>query len=98
MQKQDIVALATLARIELSETEIAAFSMELPAILEYVGAVQSMVAETEAVNPDLGPRYNVFRTDVISVTPEAHTADILGQMPEARDRYMVVKKILNVGD
>jgi len=95
MTKEEIYHLARLARIELTEAELEAFMVEIPAVIEYVGAVQKLVAENSVGEPKLGSRYNVFRADVVTNTGDTYTEDLLSEMPQVSGRHMVVKKILN---
>lgn len=96
MKKDDVQHLATLARIELSEQELASFTKEMSDILAYVGKVQELVADEVDSEPALGDRYNVFRKDVVTNEPDSHTEAILAEMPAKQGRYMEVKKILNI--
>jgi aspartyl-tRNA(Asn)/glutamyl-tRNA(Gln) amidotransferase subunit C len=95
MNKEEIKHLGTLARIELTDTEVDNFTKEISAILDYVSTIQEIVDDTGEVAPEFGPRYNVFRKDVVSNEPDSYTKDILANMPKQKDRYLVVKKILN---
>ncbi len=94
MTREEIIHLAALARIELSEAEIEKFTKELSAILSYVGTVQSLSAGAADAAPRLGDRYNVLRTDAVTNEPDEYTKAILAEMPQTEGRYMVVKKIL----
>jgi len=95
MNKEETKHLSTLARIELTDTEIDEFTAEMSAILDYVGTVQEIIDEGSATEPELGARYNVFRKDEVTNQPDEYTEDILANMPNQKDRYLVVKKILN---
>ncbi len=95
MTREEIKHLASLARIELTETEIQKFTTELSAILSYVSNVQTLVAETKDSGvPQVGDRYNIVRSDVVGNEADKYTEDILSEMPKTEGRYMVVKKIL----
>ena len=94
MKQEDVKHLATLARIELSPTEVESFTNEMSAILEYVSAVKDMVGDTNT-EPQVGVRHNVFRPDVVTNEPGEYTNDLLAEMPKTEGRFMVVKKILN---
>lgn len=94
MTREEIIHLAALARIELSEAEIEKFTKELSAILSYVGAVQTLASGATEAAPRLGDRYNVLRADVVTNEPGSYTKDILAEMPATDGPYMVVKKIL----
>ncbi len=96
MTREEIIHLGKLARIELSETEIDKFTTELSAVLAYVGAVQSLVADEEASGPEMGAQHNIFRPDTVINEPDYYTDAILIEMPAREGRYMKVKKILEI--
>ena len=96
MKRADIEHLASLARLRLSEEELNNFEGELSSILEYVGAVSSMVADEAVALPQVGARYNVFRPDEVTNDPNQFTEDILAEMPHTDGRFMSVKKILQL--
>lgn len=95
MKKDDIVHLAGLARIRLSDSELDEYAKELPAILEYVQDVSEVAADEVDQVPELTPRFNVFRQDEVTNEPDQFTADILAEMPHTDGRYMKVKKIID---
>lgn len=94
MDTQEVTRLAGLARIALTEEEIAKFPAELEAILAYVGHVNDMVSVAE-VKKEVGAVYNVFREDAVTNEPGQYTEAIMGEMPETEGRFLKVKKILN---
>lgn len=98
MTKDDITHLARLARIELTAAELETFMVEIPAVLEYVGAVQKLVADNATGEPQVGARYNVFRKDEVTNPGEVYTKNLLSEMPQVEGRQLVVKKILNHGN
>jgi aspartyl-tRNA(Asn)/glutamyl-tRNA(Gln) amidotransferase subunit C len=90
MSRADVVHLAGLARIDLSEAELDHLASELPAILEHVAVVQQAAgADVEAMSHPL-PVNNVFREDVPvpSLTPEQALA---GAPASAQQRFLVPK-------
>lgn len=93
MTKEDIQHLGRLARIRLSDDEVAAFSDEIDAILAYVSTVQDIAGDSER-GVITSPHYNVFRDDVITNQPDEYTDALLQEMPERDGRYLKVKKIL----
>jgi aspartyl-tRNA(Asn)/glutamyl-tRNA(Gln) amidotransferase subunit C len=95
MTREEILHLASLARIKLSEEELAGLEQELPKILEYVGVISDIVSdETDAV-PTVGARYNVLRPDEVSNQPGEFTSALLAEMPDTKDGFLKVKKILH---
>jgi aspartyl-tRNA(Asn)/glutamyl-tRNA(Gln) amidotransferase subunit C len=94
MTKEEVIHLAKLARIELSDTELENFTKEMSAILSYVSSIKEMVGDEVIEGPTVGDRFNVFRPDVVSNEPNSTTKEILAEMPETEGRFLVVKKIL----
>ena len=84
---------AKLARLELSEEEIAEFTGQLSAILGYVEKMEEL--DTEAVEPLAHslPVSNVFREDRAtgSIGPEA----ALANAPRRDEQFFLVPKILD---
>ncbi len=95
MNKEEVVHLAKLARIELTQTEIDTFTEEMSAILSYVSAVKDIAGDISTGEPKPGARFNVFRRDEITNEADEYTGDLLAEMPKTEGRFMVVKKILN---
>ncbi len=96
MTREEIVHLAALSRIALTEAEVDHFTKELSAILTYVSAVQAIAGDGVEESPSLGDRYNVFREDRVTTESDEYTAALLAEMPATDGRYLKVKKILSV--
>lgn len=94
MKREEIEHLANLARIKLTEEEIAGFGLEIGAILEYVSVIKNLTVE-DKTSPTLSPRFNVFRTDEVTNEPGSYTEDLLKAMPKTKGKHMLVKKILS---
>ena len=88
----DVARLAGLARIDLSDAELARLAPQLDVILESVARV------TEVANADVPATshamalVNVFRPDV--VTPSLHVDAVLAMAPHAEDNRFAVPRIL----
>lgn len=98
MTRDEIAHLASLARIRLSEEELANLEGELSSIVEYVSVVSDIAGDDADAAPQVGAVYNVFRQDEVTNEPDQYTEDILAEMPATEGRYMKVKKILDVGE
>ncbi|MEX0930840.1 MAG: Asp-tRNA(Asn)/Glu-tRNA(Gln) amidotransferase subunit GatC [Candidatus Paceibacterota bacterium] len=94
MTKEEILHLSSLARIKLTNEEVATLKTDIPNILDYVSAVNTIVADT-AITKDIGVLHNVFREDIITNEAETYTEELLKEMPAKKGRYLKVKKILN---
>ncbi len=88
----DIAKVAHLARIDLSDEELAQYGRQLGVILEHAERVQAL--PTEGVEPTSHPlaATNAFRPDVVvlSLTNE----EALAMAPEAEDGYFRVPRIM----
>ncbi len=92
LTKEEVVKLATLARIELTETEVEKFQRELSTVLDYVEELQQVnIDGVEEVSQVTG-LVNVQRSDVAVLASNVDA--IKGQAPELKDGYYKVKAIL----
>lgn len=83
---------ALLGRLELSDEEIAQFSGQLSAIVEYIEKLNEL--DTSEVEPlaHCLPMHNVFRAD--EVRPSLPNEQAVGNAPDEVDGYFKVPKIL----
>lgn len=83
---------AQLARLELGDEEVAQFSTQLSAIVEYIEKLNEL--DTENVEPlaHCLPVHNVFREDV--VRPSLTNEQALANAPEQAEGHFKVPKIL----
>ncbi len=91
--KHDVEHVAKLARLEITETEKAAFSQQLSGILTYVEKLNQL--KTEGVEPTatvLG-QTNVFRED--KSRPSLPVEKALANAPEQAGGFFVVPKIIS---
>lgn len=93
ISKQDVEKVAKLARLQLSEAEIAQFTDQLGAILEYVEKMNEL--DTDNVEPlaHCLPVSNVFRAD--KVTESLGTEKTLANAPDHDGEFFKVPKILD---
>lgn len=94
-EKADILHLADLARIKVTDEEIPKLQTDINAIVEYVSVIQSLTTDRVA-EKQLGARYNVLRADAVQNEPGAYTADLLAAAPATDERgYVKVQQILD---
>ena len=92
LTKDEVVKIAQLARIALTEKEVEKFQKELSTVLDFVDELKAVdVTGLEEVAQVTG-LVNVQRQDKI-IEAENHDA-ILSQAPEIKDGYYKVKAIL----
>ncbi len=94
MTREEILHLADLARVKMSEEEIDRFREEIGSILTYVGKVNDIVADTE-LKKTPGPVKNVFRADEVRNVPGTYTEEVVSAFPSRSGNYLKVQKILN---
>lgn len=84
---------ALLSRLELSDAEVAQFSDQISAIVEYIEKLNEL--DTDNVEPlaHCLPVHNVLREDVPK--PSLSNEAALANAPQRQDEYFKVPKILD---
>ena len=92
ISRDDVVHVARLARLDLTEEELDRFTGQLAAVLEHAADVASL--DTAGVPPTAHPLplTNVLRDDVPG--PSLDREEVLGQAPAAEDGRFRVPRIL----
>jgi len=93
MDKEKVLNLAKLARIELGDGEAESLSHEFDAILNYVGEVRDVTNDQQPTTNDYIVK-NVLREDTNPHESSIYTEKILKQAPAREGNYIKVKKIL----
>jgi aspartyl/glutamyl-tRNA(Asn/Gln) amidotransferase C subunit len=91
MNKDEVLKLSQLARIELREGEAEEFSKEFEAILGYVGEINELPKST---SEKIIYQKNVFREDAHPHESGLYTEALLNESPHRDGPYFKVKKIL----
>jgi len=92
LTKEEVIKIAQLARIELSEKEVEKFRVEVSTVLDYVDELKQVdVSGLEEVSQVTG-LVNVQRED--KAVEAENIEQILSQAPEIQDGYYKVKAIL----
>jgi len=93
MEKKDILHLATLSRISITDAEAEALKTDIESVLSYVGVVSEIAADAYQTKT-VGSVYNVFRADEVTNEADAYTEALLQEAPKSQGRYLKVKKII----
>ena len=94
MDREKVLKLANLARIEMDDAEAESLSHEFESILGYVSEVKSVgVNALKSSKEDLALK-NIWREDKDPHESGLYTEKILEQAPEREGDYLKVKKIL----
>ena len=93
LSRDDVLKLAKLSRLRLSEDEIERFQNELSAILEYVEMLDQ--ADTQGLDPtyQVTGLKNVMRADEVK-DYGYKTEDLLKNAPAVQDGQFKVKRVL----
>lgn len=92
LTKDEVIKIAEMARIELSEEEVEKFQKDLSSILDYVEELKAVDTEGLEIVSSVTGLENVERADV-AVEPTDQEL-IMANAPERKDRYYKVKSIL----
>ncbi len=93
MKKEDVIHLARLARIAITDTEAEKLCTDIDSVLAYVSTVSAITGGEATKQP--GALKNVFREDVVTNDADAYTETLLAEAPKRKGRYLAVKKILH---
>lgn len=91
-EKVDIAALAKLARLEVSEEELAKLEKEIPSILEFVRTISTV--DVSGVQEDKG-LHNVMRADENPHETGLHTKKLLDAAPAREGDRIAVKQVIS---
>ncbi len=93
LSRDDVLKLAQLSRLKLSDEEIERFRGELSSILEYVEQLNQV--DTSGLEPtsQVTGLKNVMRADVVK-DYGYKTADLLKNAPAIQDNQFKVKRVL----
>ncbi|MHC1684518.1 MAG: Asp-tRNA(Asn)/Glu-tRNA(Gln) amidotransferase subunit GatC [Clostridiaceae bacterium] len=93
VSKKDVEYVAQLARLTFSEDEKEILAEDLNQILNYVD--QLSMIETDQIDIVVNPYYieNVYRED--EVEPSMPLKEVLKNVPEIHEGYVVVPKIIS---
>ena len=92
MTQVDVRALAKLARLEVSDEEVAKLEKEIPAILAFVEQIQKVSTD---MAPESPTHRNIMRDDTNPHESGLYTDDLLKAAPVVRDNQIVVKQVLS---
>ena len=93
LNREDVLKLAHLARLDLTDEEVEEFSQELSEILQYVEQLQDVdVSGLKPTNQVTGLQNVMLDDELKDYGYEA--ADLLKNVPEVKDNQIKVKRII----
>jgi len=92
LTREQVAHIADLARLALTEAEMALYQEQLSAVLEYAARLQTL--DTDAIPPTstVLPARNVMRAD--APTPSLAVDDVLANAPDHADGCFRVQAVL----
>lgn len=92
INRDDVLHIAKLSRLELNEEEISMYSDQLSDILTYIEKLDEI--DTTGVEPTLNivGKVNAFREDTI--IPSLSVEDALLNAPEVEDNHFAVPRVI----
>lgn len=93
LTREDVLKLAQLARLELTDSEVDEFSAELSEILQYVEHLSSVDVSGLEPTHQLTGLTNVTREDEIRDYGYA-AADLLKNVPDVKDNQIKARRML----
>ncbi|MEK7189190.1 MAG: Asp-tRNA(Asn)/Glu-tRNA(Gln) amidotransferase subunit GatC [Patescibacteria group bacterium] len=91
ISSEEVKKIASLARLELSEDEVAQYAEQLSAILDYVGQLGEVDTENAAVTSQVTGLSNVMREDKVDACDEP--GELVGLAPEHEKGFVKVKAV-----
>jgi aspartyl-tRNA(Asn)/glutamyl-tRNA(Gln) amidotransferase subunit C len=88
----DVRNVARLARIKLTDDEIALFQSQIGRVLEYVQQLSELDVSDVEPTAHAAPVFNVFRED--AARPGLDRTDVLANAPHAASNLVVVTKVI----
>jgi aspartyl-tRNA(Asn)/glutamyl-tRNA(Gln) amidotransferase subunit C len=93
LTREDVIKLAQLARLDLTDAEIAEYSEELTAILQYVEQLSSVSVDGLKPTNQVTGLTNVMREDVI-VDYGYEQVALLKNVPSVQDELIKTKRMI----
>jgi len=92
-RREEVLKLAALARIDVSDAEAKAFAKEFDDILAYMGKIEQL--STTARTEHVPPLRNVFRNDEGAHESGIHTQALVQQFRDSEKNALKVKQIIS---
>lgn len=95
LSKEDVLKVAKLARINLTEEETELYQQQLSVILEYVEQLQKVNTQGIEETAQVTGLENVFRKDEVAPENPQEREAVLSQAPERMANLVKVKSVFN---
>lgn len=92
LSEEEVKKVAQMARIELTDSEVAKFQKDLSSVLDYVDVLQEVNTDGLEIVSSVTGLENATRPDVAKLID--YQEEIMANAPQTKDRYYKVKSIL----
>lgn len=92
LSRDDVLKLARLARLRLTDDEVSRYQKELTSILEYVQQLEGIDLNAYEPTSQVTGLTNVMRPDEKQM--QADQSELLKNLPDRQDDYIKVKRML----
>ncbi len=95
ISKEEVLKIAKLARLELSEKEVEKMQKDLSSILDYFNLLKRVKKQSKiALNPTTETGLGSLRKDEAIEKPASLANNLIQAAPDKKDDYIKVKQIL----
>jgi len=95
ISQEEMKKLATLSRIDFTDSELESMARDMDSILGYVEQLNEIEGKQDRLSASATERTNVMREDEVTSPAGKYTEKILDSAPKTNDNFIEVKKILN---
>jgi aspartyl-tRNA(Asn)/glutamyl-tRNA(Gln) amidotransferase subunit C len=94
LSSEDVKKIAHLARLDLTDAEIATYGEQISGILDYIDQLKEVDVTGIEPTAQVGGLTNVVREDQAQPWPADERAAALGQAPAKEDGFIKVKRVI----
>lgn len=94
LTKEEVIKIANLARLELTDSEVVKMQKDLTEILEYIDQLNKVDTSSVDLSQDNFVLQNVLRDDTPSPQSSEIIEKMLSQAPDREGNHIKVKEIL----
>jgi len=91
ISKGEVLKIAKLARLELTEKEVEKMQKDMSAVLEYFNILKQVKSSKVKVKSSI--KDNVVRKDEVLERPASLANNLVKSAPDKKDKYIKVKNI-----
>src|SRR3989338_5339916 len=94
--KEEVLKIAKLARLELTEMEVEKMQKDMSAILDYFEILKKVKSDANLpmTSESTNMQNNATRKDIVIEKPGSWAGDLVQAAPDKKDGYIKVKSIL----